>query len=79
MEGDYLDRNRRDLSSTHAERRHTKLCKENVELLKAAKWAFRLLDTLNVHKNHPGVVSRALNEQGLELWKHYKELCAEED
>lgn len=42
-------------------------------LLRAADWAFGLLDTLDIHKDHPGIVRQALNERGREMWAEYRE------
>ncbi len=48
----------------------------NADLLKAATWAFNLLDSLNIYKSHPGIVSRALNPRGRDLWDTHKAAIA---
>jgi hypothetical protein len=40
-------------------------------ILDAAEWAFKLLETLDEHHRHEGIVRQSLNEEGLRKWAEY--------
>ena len=41
-------------------------------LVEAAKWAFRQLDDIEAHKDHPGIVSCMFNPRGRKNWDTYR-------
>jgi len=46
------------------------------ELLEACKWMAALLDTLDAHHAHQGIVSNALTKEGRQLWTFAKNAIA---
>ncbi len=46
----------------------THIYNDNAEVSYALKWTLELLETLDTHRRHNGIVKLALNEQGLKRW-----------